>query len=563
MARPTTLAAIRLPCLALLVLLLSCLSAFAAPTRRDPVQVSLVSYTYDKGILAGSIRVQNIAYQKEVTVVYATGAGESWNPAQAIPAVYGSAASNGFETWKFSASAPDATAFYIHYIATGSTRQEFYAPGNANYKITTTSTTTTPTATKTTTKGGATATIAPPPPTILGNGDVMIQGFEWTSSTISPGTWWNTVNNQIPNLKGIFDMIWLPPATDSDAEQGYLPRQWDILDTKYGLERDLRTLVKNLGDANILPLADIVVNHRVGTHDWADFSNPAFPNNAAAVCSGDEWGQKGGKPQGAADTGLNYASGRDLDHTNADVRAAIVRYLNTLKSIGYAGWRYDFVRGFGGQFVGEYNKATSPAFSVGEKWEDLHFNDPSSHRNSIHDWILATGSQSSAFDFTTKGMLQNAITTSNYASLVINGAPCGLIGIDPGSAVTFVDNHDTGPSTNGNGKSGQSIWPFPANSIMLGYAYILTHPGVPSVYWYHYITQQLKSTIDPLIEARKAAGVTATSPVSIAQADNSLYAAYTTGASGSLAVKIGPGSWVPKAGYTLVKSDTNWAVWKA
>ncbi|KAJ3169345.1 hypothetical protein HDU87_000665 [Geranomyces variabilis] len=561
MARPTTLAASRLPCIAFLVLLLSCLSALAAPTRRDPVQVALLSYTYENGVLSGSIKVQNIAYQKEVTVVYATGAEESWSPAQTIAAVYASTAGSGFETWKFSASAPDATAFYIHYVVAGTS---YYAPGNSNYKVTATSATTTATATatKTTTKAGS-PTIAPLPPTISGNGDVIIQAFEWTSSTISPGTWWTTVNNQIPNLKGVFDMIWLPPATDSESDQGYLPRQWDILDSKYGVERDLRTLVKNLTDANILPLADIVINHRVGTHDWADFSNPAFPNNAAAVCSGDEWGQHGGNPQGAADTGLNYASGRDLDHTNADVQAAILRYLNTLKSIGYAGWRYDFVLGFGGQYVGEYNKATSAAFSVGEKWEDLNLNDPSSHRNSIRDWIVATGSQSSAFDFTTKGMLQNAITTANYASLVVNGAPCGLIGIDPAHAVTFVDNHDTGPSTNGNGQSGQNLWPFPATSIMLGYAYILTHPGVPSVYWYHYITKQLKSAIDPLIAARKAAGVTATSPVSIAQADNSVYAAYTTGASGSLAVKIGPGSWAPKEGYTLVNRDVNWAVWKA
>ncbi|KAJ3161954.1 hypothetical protein HDU86_005652 [Geranomyces michiganensis] len=558
MARTSVSAAIRLPLVALFFLL-CCHAALAAPTRRDPVQVSLTSYTYVDGVLAGNIRVQNLAYTKEVTVVYANGAAQTWNPAQAIRAVYGSDVGNGFETWKFSASAPDATAFYIKYVATGATRQEFYAPGNANYQITRSPTQTT---TKTDV-ASPTVTIAPPNGA-SGDARVIIQGFEWTSATISPGTWWKTVNAQIPNLKGVFNMIWLPPASDSESDEGYLQRQWNILDTKYGFESDLRTLLGNLGDAKISALADVVVNHRIGFRSWAGFLNPAFPNNAAAVCSGDEWSKEpGGNPQGAADTGLNYGAARDLDHTNADVQSAIIAYLNKLKSVGFSGWRYDFVRGFGGQYVAKYNAATSPSFSVGEFWDDLKITDPSSHRNRIHDWIRAADSQSSAFDFTTKGMLQNAITTSNYGSLVVNGAPCGLIGIDPAHAVTFIDNHDTGPSTEGNGQKGQSLWPFPASSVMLGYAYILTHPGVPSVYWYHYISLKLKGAIDPLIAARKAAGVTSTSPVRIAQADSSVYAAYTTGALGTLAVKIGPGAWSPGPGYTLVGGDVTWGVWRA
>ena len=34
-----------------------------------------------------------------------------------------------------------------------------------------------------------------------------------------------------------------------------------------------------------------------------------------------------------------------------------------------------------------------------------------------------------------------------------------------------VDNHDTG--------STQAHWPWPSDRVMLGYAFILTHPGVP------------------------------------------------------------------------------------
>jgi alpha-amylase len=42
--------------------------------------------------------------------------------------------------------------------------------------------------------------------------------------------------------------------------------------------------------------------------------------------------------------------------------------------------------------------------------------------------------------------------------------------------VTFIDNHDTG--------STQHMWPFPADKVMQGYAYILTHPGTPMIVSY-------------------------------------------------------------------------------
>lgn len=31
----------------------------------------------------------------------------------------------------------------------------------------------------------------------------------------------------------------------------------------------------------------------------------------------------------------------------------------------------------------------------------------------------------------------------------------------------------------------QAHWPFPNDKIMVGYAYILTHPGIPSIFWDH------------------------------------------------------------------------------
>jgi alpha-amylase len=47
----------------------------------------------------------------------------------------------------------------------------------------------------------------------------------------------------------------------------------------------------------------------------------------------------------------------------------------------------------------------------------------------------------------------------------------------PSRAITFIDNHDTGSTLN--------HWPFPNNHLQEGYAYILTHPGTPCVFYDH------------------------------------------------------------------------------
>lgn len=63
---------------------------------------------------------------------------------------------------------------------------------------------------------------------------------------------------------------------------------------------------------------------------------------------------------------FNYPSFRDLNHTDARVRADILRYLLLPRSLGYRGWRYDMVHGYGARWIACYNAATNPSFSVGE-----------------------------------------------------------------------------------------------------------------------------------------------------------------------------------------------------
>src|SRR5262249_50246916 len=166
-----------------------------------------------------------------------------------------------------------------------------------------------------------------------------------------------------------------------------------------------------------------------------DFEDPPFPDNRAAIARDDE----SGVGTGNHDTGERHPCGRDLDHTNHDVRNAIKAYLRRLKSVGFKGWRYDLVKGYHGRFVGEYNEATAPQFSVGECFE--------TDRQRVTNWIDATGGRWTAFDFPTRYLLYDACKHDEYGKLRSSNmgkiVPGGLIGFWPNRAVTFVDNHDT------------------------------------------------------------------------------------------------------------------------
>lgn len=139
------------------------------------------------------------------------------------------------------------------------------------------------------------------------------------------------------------------------------------------------------------------------------------------------------------------------------------------------------VRGYAPNITKIYMEQTSPEFAVGEKWDRQEFavgedGKPNAnqdyHRGLLVNWVEAAGGSVTAFDFTTKGILQAAVQGELWRLKDSNGKPPGMIGVRPESAVTFIDNHDTWS---------QDLWPFPEDKIMLGYVYILTHPGTPTI----------------------------------------------------------------------------------
>jgi alpha-amylase len=374
--------------------------------------------------------------------------------------------------------------------------------------------------------------------------DVILQGFHWDSQSSQNPNWYQILAQNAAVIKnGGFDLVWFPPASESADAEGYMPTRWNVLDSSYGSKADLQAAIAALRP--IRALADVVVNHRCGVAtDKADFDSPAFADQTGAITKDDECGVGTGN----YDTGEHNTYARDLDHTAAPVQNAITDYMKMLQGVGFSGWRYDEARGYGGVYAGKYNDATQPHLSVGEVWDN--------DRQAIMNWLDATGGRSMAFDFPTRTLLQTALGQRLFSHLkTIDGKPAGAIGWWPQMCVTFLDDHDTAadhpyPDPFGNG-----------DQVLQGYAYILTHPGIPCVFWTHYFDwgQSIQQTMQKLIALRKKAGLTRSSVVNIVAADDQQkYAAIVDG---KVALKIGPAPWDPGAGWNVAVSGNDFAVW--
>lgn len=377
---------------------------------------------------------------------------------------------------------------------------------------------------------------------------IMMQGFHWRSWMTSP--WWNVVAGKAGEMSGAgVNLVWFPPSSDSASDEGYLPRRLNVQNSRYGSSGELVASIAALHAAGIRVAADIVINHRVGTRDWADFTEPAWGTDS--ISSDDEWG----KGTGAPDTGKSVLFGRDIDHTKQYVQQSLITWMNWLRtSIGYDGWRYDYARGYGSKYMLMYNRATKPAFAVAEIWDDLDLDNTNPHRQALCSWMDSVNGEVKVFDFTTKGILQAAVASGEYWRLKdSSGRPSGLIGWWPDNAVTFVDNHDTTISA-GSSRG----WPFPSDKIMQGYAYILTHPGIPCIFWSHFFDWGLKEEIAKLARLRKSLGINSSSPVNIIQASQGIY---TASIDNKLVVRLGSVEWEPGGAWKPAAQGSGYKVW--
>lgn len=383
-------------------------------------------------------------------------------------------------------------------------------------------------------------------------GGVMLQGFYWDSYA---DTKWTNLESQADEMSAFFDLIWVPNSAYANASSnnmGYHPVYWFNHKSAFGTEAELRSMIQTFKQKGTGIIEDVVINHRASVgSNWLVFPKETYNGveyelTAADICSDDEAKDNGYTPTGAKDTGEGWGGARDLDHTGSNVQKNVMAYEDfLLNELGYAGFRYDFVKGFAPRFVGLYNKTADVQFSVGECWDG--------NKTIVTNWINGTKQdgviQSAAFDFPLKYYINDAFSQGKWSRL--NG---GCLADDNNYkryAVTFVDNHDTG-------RSGEC--PLYAN-VEAANAYILTMPGTPCVWLGHWKTY--KTTIKRLITVRRAVGITNQSAIITKQAKTNGYVLVTEGQNGNAALLLGSltEADLPTGNYKLALEGTSYKLY--
>ena len=120
--------------------------------------------------------------------------------------------------------------------------------------------------------------------------DVMMQAFWWDSfsdSRISnSSSYYKFLSNQIITLSNAhIDLVWLPPVSEAEG-MGYHPRKLFDFNSLHGSKIELEELLEIIKSRKMHAMADLVFNHRVGTLNWTDFTEPAW--SCESICINDE-----------------------------------------------------------------------------------------------------------------------------------------------------------------------------------------------------------------------------------------------------------------------------------
>ena len=368
---------------------------------------------------------------------------------------------------------------------------------------------------------------------------VMLQGFYWDSYFDSK---WTNLEAQAPELSKYFNLVWIPQSANcgGDKSMGYDDFYWFTnYNSSFGNEKELRSLIQTFKSNGIGTIADVVINHRKNVSNWVDFpvetyKGVTYEMKSTDICANDDGGktkkwadENGYKLSSIYDTGEDWDGMRDLDHSSQNVQTIVKTYLDMLlNDFGYAGFRYDMVKGYSGKFTGIYNDAAKPTYSVGEYWDG--------NVSVVKNWLNATKVNgqitSAAFDFPIRYVVRDAIK-ANWSTVKTDG----LIN-DPAYkqyAVTFVENHDT--EYRSSSKQQDPI----RKDTLAANAYILASCGTPCIFYKHWI--DCKQDIKAMINARQLAGITNTSNTTFnAYIGNGYNGIMTTGTKTSLLAIVGP-----------------------
>lgn len=384
---------------------------------------------------------------------------------------------------------------------------------------------------------------------------LLFQAYEWYLK--ADHDHYKSLQALTPHLKNMgFTAIWLPPfyKATSPFDVGY--GIYDLYDlgefdqlgqvkTKYGSREELEALIQTITEHGLLPVADVVINHKAG----ADFSErflatPVNPDNREEpigeereieAWTGFRYPGRAGKYSEfvwhyfhfsgvdydniSQESGVYKISGHykdwsegvssehgnfdylmfaDIDHHHPDVVEELNRWMDwLLESLPLRGLRLDALKHIDTGFMSHFLTRLDgrELLLIGEYWENdtdtlIHYIDQMGHRVILFDVPLH-------FKF-----YEASIRGADFDLRTIKDNT--LVERMPTHAVTFVDNHDSQP--------GQSLASFVEDGFKIqAYTFILLRQdGFPCVFYGDYLgidgeyaRDSHQWMIDKLLEIRR------------------------------------------------------------
>ena len=370
--------------------------------------------------------------------------------------------------------------------------------------------------------------------------EILLQGFHWNSSREPAPGWYARLEGQARQIADDgFTLIWMPPPWRDESQwsdpqkgtsgggEGYFWRDFDK-NSRYGTDAQLRQAAKALRASGVKVVYDVVPNHKAGSCDSLEAGGQGKPEQWCKAAAG----RDDGDPFMAGDADLNL--------TDGEVVGGFDRAFKDLRDNYYAdGLRFDYVRGYSAEHVKQWmSNFGADRFCVGELWKEPNGQD------LLKSWSDA--SSCAVFDFALKDRMQNGGLSDWRDGL--NGNPQASW---RAAAVTFVDNHDTGYSPGLYG--GQHHWALAEERRDQAYAFILSTPGTPTVYWPDMYAWPRGALIRELIQQRLRAGIRADSPITFSPRDDGRLISLTQGDKGSLLLALGEELDVVPPGFERVQ----------
>ncbi|MEE2771495.1 MAG: alpha-amylase [Bacteroidota bacterium] len=334
------------------------------------------------------------------------------------------------------------------------------------------------------------------------NGErVMMQAFYWD---VEPRfEWWTNLTGKVAGWSDAgINRIWIPVATKGQSggySMGYDVSdyfdfgefsQHGTIETRFGSRAELEELIQTAHDNDVEVIEDIVINHNSG----GGLEYNPYRDKDTYTLFDEEHGNASGMfnrnyedfyPNSVSnyDPGSLFYAETNLDHNRERVQDWLWKKDNSVAKyyqnvMGFDGWRFDYVLGYEPWVVKAWLDEVG-GFSVVELWDG--------NADVLKNYVEETGSR--AFDFASFYKLEEGL--DRYEDLnSLTGSQ--LWQTYPDKSVTFTANHDTEKDSNEDNY-------IKRENKMKAYAYIMTHPGYPCVFYLDYEDSEFQDELQNLI----------------------------------------------------------------